>query len=218
MKIGDIDISWKGHSGFVIEGNNKLIYIDPYNLQGENEEADIILITHPHYDHCSIADIEKIIKDGTIVVCPAGCQSKIAKLDKGIELRTIDVGETIELANGIAIGGIPAYNINKPNHPKSERWLGYLLKVNGISIYHAGDTDLIPEMKKLAGKLQVALLPVGGNFTMNSREAAEAAALIKPGLALPMHYGSVAGSLADAEAFKKLCGQKGIKAEVLEKE
>src|SRR3989344_9384035 len=98
MKIGDIDLTWLGHSGFLIKTfEDKLIYIDPYNLQGENEEADIILITHPHYDHCSIADIEKIIKDGTIVVCPAGCQSKIAKLDAGIELRTLDVGETIDL-------------------------------------------------------------------------------------------------------------------------
>ena len=216
MKISDIDLMWLGHSGFLIK-NNKIIYIDPYDISG-GEKADIILITHPHYDHCSIADIEKIIKDGTIVVCPADCQSKIAKLDAGIELRTIDVGETIELDNGIAVGGIPAYNINKPNHPKSERWLGYLLKVNGNSIYHAGDTDLIPEMKKLTGKVQVALLPVGGSFTMNSQEAAQAVALIKPSLALPMHWGSIVGNVRDAETFKKLCVGQGIKSEILGRE
>lgn len=217
MQIGDIDISWLGHSGFAIKGNNKIIYIDPYDISG-GEKADIILITHPHYDHCSIADIEKIIKDGTIVVCPAGCQSKIAKLDAGIELRTIDVGETLELGNGIAVGGIPAYNTNKPNHPKSERWLGYLLKINGNSIYHAGDTDLIPEMKKLTGKVQLALLPVGGTYTMNAQEAAQAAALIKPEIAIPMHWGSIVGSSKDAENFKKLCVVQGIRAEILEKE
>lgn len=217
MKIGDIELLWKGHSGFTIKGNNKIIYIDPYNISG-GEKADIILITHPHYDHCSIADIEKIIKDGTIVVCPADCQSKIAKLNAGIELRTIDVGETIEIEKGIAVGGIPAYNPKKQFHPKSERWLGYLLKINGNSIYHAGDTDLIPEMKKLTGKVQVALLPIGGTYTMNAQEAAEAATLIKPNLAIPIHWGSVAGSLRDAENFKKLCVGQGIKSEILEKE
>ena len=102
--------------------------------------------------------------------------------------------------------------------PKEERWLGYLIKIQDTTIYHAGDTDLIPEISQLKGKVSITLLPVGGNFTMNSKEAAKAAEIIQPELAIPMHYGAVAGSIADAETFVKLCQNNNINAQVLEKE
>lgn len=216
MKFQNIDIKWLGHSGFLIEAGEKIIYIDPFQLNNGGEKADIILITHPHYDHCSVEDISKIVKDGTVIICPADCQSKIAKLDEGIELKIIDVGQTVEV-DRIAIGGVPAYNTNKPQHPKSERWLGYLIKINGMTVYHAGDTDLTPEIGKLKGKVKIALLPVGGSFTMNFKEAAKAASIINPEVAIPMHYGSIIGSDSDAENFIKLCEKQGIRAETLEK-
>jgi len=215
MKLGNLDFKWLGHSGFFIKTENKIVYIDPYQIKS-GEKADIILLTHPHYDHCSIQDIGKIAKDGTIIVMSQGCQSKIAKLDKKIEMKIMDVGETIDL--GIKIGAVPAYNINKEFHPKDERWLGYVLKIGNIVVYHAGDTDLIPEMSKLAGKVTIALLPVGGNFTMDAEEAAEAASIIRPSLAVPVHYGSGIGDSDAGENFVNLCRERGIKAEILKKE
>lgn len=219
MKIQNIEIKWLGHSSFLIQ-NEKKIYIDPYNIQGG--EADIVLISHPHYDHCSLADINKIVKQGTVIVCPADCQSKITKLDKEVELQVIEAGQTIELDRGIKIGAVPAYNTDKGFHPKSESWLGYILKMGNVIVYYAGDTDLIPEMEKLSGYSSqgefVALLPIGGKFTMNAEEAAEAASLIKPSLVLPMHYGNIIGSIEDAQKFVKLCQEREIKAEILEKE
>ena len=217
MQINNLDIHWLGQSGFSIKSDEKIIYIDPFKISEEFEEekADIILISHPHYDHCSPEDIKKISKHGTVIVCPADCQSKIARLDEEIKLEILDVGKTISVF-GIGIGGVPAYNPEKNFHPKSERWLGYLIKFpSGETIYHAGDTDLIPEMKKLYGKVKIALLPIGGNYTMNAKEAADSAALIKPGIAIPMHYRDIVGSDADAEEFKKLCFQNGIRSEIL---
>jgi L-ascorbate metabolism protein UlaG (beta-lactamase superfamily) len=122
----------------------------------------------------------------------------------------------------IKIQGFPAYNPNKKFHQKSENWLGYIIQFGNTVIYHSGDTDFIKEMEKLTGynkkgNFFVALLPVGGTYTMNAEEAAKAAALIKPSLAVPMHYGTIVGSASDAEKFVKLCEEKGIKAEILEK-
>lgn len=222
MRINNIELKWLGHSSFLIKTEaGKTIYIDPYNIH-KVEKADIILITHPHYDHCSIADINKIAKDGTVIVVPAACQSKITKLDKKIELQLIEFGQTVEL-DSIKVGAVPAYNVNKPYHPKNEGWLGYIVKIKNLIIYHAGDTDLIPEMKNLTGYGKqgnefLALLPVGGTFTMDAEQASEAASIIQPSLAIPMHWGAVAGSKADAEEFVKLCQEKGIKAEILNKE
>jgi L-ascorbate metabolism protein UlaG (beta-lactamase superfamily) len=221
MKIGDVEISWLGHAGFLIR-NSMTIYIDPYNLKNESlEKADLILITHSHYDHCSIADIKKIIKEGTRIFITADCQSKITRLDIPIRIEIAEPGREYSL-NSIKISILPAYNIDKPFHPKDEYWVGYLIKMNDVLIYHAGDTDFIPEMQRLTGykkakKEFVALLPVGGRFTMDAEEALEAAKLIKPSLVIPMHYGSIAGTKEDAEEFVKLCEEEGIKAKILEK-
>ena len=218
MNINNLDLHWLGHSSFLIKTEDKKIYIDPYNLSSDAEKADIIILTHPHYDHCSLEDIQKIVKSGTIIVCPADCQSKISRIEEEIDLKIIDAGQTMDL-NGIALGSVPAYNQDNDLHPKSERWLGYLIKLGETTIYHAGDTDLIPEMEQLTGNVKIALLPIDGNYTMNSEEAAKAALTIKPEIAIPMHYGSsVAGTREDAENFKKLCESQGIKAEILEKE
>jgi L-ascorbate metabolism protein UlaG (beta-lactamase superfamily) len=221
MKVDNVEIKWLGNSGFLIK-DSQAIYIDPYNIRGGLEKADIILITHSHYDHCSIADINKIVKEGTKIILPADCQSKITRSDIPIEIRITEPGQEIDLSN-VKIYSLPAYNTDKHFHPKEEGWLGYLVKIDDVLIYHAGDTDNIPEMQKLTGHNQadktfIALLPVGGRFTMNPEEAADAAKLIKPSLAIPMHYGSVAGNDDDAEEFCEFCKEKGINAKILEKE
>lgn len=221
MKIQGIELKWLGHSSFLIKTENgKVIYIDPYNLGKEKlEKADIILITHPHYDHCSLQDLEKIVRNGTTIVVPADCQSKISKLEN-IDMKITEAGQTLKLEE-IKIGIVPAYNQNKEFHSKNEGWIGYVLKIGKTIIYHAGDTDLIPEMEKLStyekGEF-IALLPVGGTYTMDAEEAAQAAFAIKPDLAIPMHFGSVVGSKEDAKKFCELCRARGIKSKILEKE
>lgn len=219
MKLDNVEIKWLGHSAFFIKTESKIIYIDPYNI-ARIEPADIILITHPHYDHCSLKDISKIVKQNTIVVIPAGCQSKIAKFEN-IKMQVIEAGQTIDFGE-IKLGAVPAYNVDKEFHSNTEGWMGYIIKINDVIVYHAGDTDLIPEMEKLnkySGQKFIALLPVSGTYTMNAEEAAKAAAVIKPSLAVPIHWGAgVAGERRDAENFVNLCRKKGIRAEILEKE
>lgn len=224
MKIGETEIKWLGHSGILIKSNSKNIYIDPYQISGinENEKADAVLITHSHYDHCSIEDIKKIVKPGTIIICPADCQSKITRIqEQQIELNLIQPGQTATI-NSVKIDAVPAYNPDKPFHPKEEGWCGYVIKTNDAVIYHAGDTDIIPEMQNLTGHSQkenfIALLPVTGKYTMDAEEAAEAASIIKPSLAIPIHYGSIIGDKRDAQEFINLCQEKGIKAQIIEKD
>ena len=216
MEVGDVKIEFLGHSGFLISsnGSSKKIVIDPYNVSGNvNEKADVILITHSHYDHCSIKDIEKLSKQGTKIIMPADCQSKVVKVE-GVNLEIVEVGDKIDLP-GLKIEAVAAYN--------SEGWVGFLIKMKNVIVYHSGDSDFIPEMKKLSGYGKhgnefVALLPVSGKYVMDATEAAEAASVISPDLAIPMHYGAgVAGSLEDAEYFVELCKEKGLRAEILEK-
>lgn len=222
MEIGGIKISYLGHSGFLIH-NEKKIAIDPYNISeaAAAEKVDLILITHSHYDHCSIKDIQKLARKGTIVVVPADAQSKITRVEE-VEMQIIEVGD--ELAFGdVKVSAVPAYNVGKEFHPKSEGWMGYIIKMGNVVIYHSGDSDKIPEISKLSGYGKdgnkfVALLPVSGTYVMTAEEAAEIASVISPTVAIPMHYGAgVAGTTDDAQRFVKLCMQTGLKAEILEK-
>ncbi len=221
MKIDGIELKWLGHAGFLIK-NSSNIYIDPYNVPDEVEKADYILITHSHHDHCSFADISKLAKDGTKIICTADCQSTINKLkDVQIKMEITEPNQEFDFGN-LRISTVPAYNVDKSFHPKDESWVGYIVKINNAIIYHAGDTDKIEEMQKLTGYNQadkkfIALLPVGGKYTMNSEEATEAAKIIKPFLAIPMHYGSIVGTKEDAEEFVKECAEANISAEILEK-
>lgn len=215
-------IDYLGHAGFLITlPQGKKIAIDPYNVSGNVPKVDVILATHSHYDHCSIKDIEKISQKDTIVIMPAACQSKVTKVE-GVEMQIIEIGEELKFPH-FKIDAVPAYNIEKEFHPKAEGWLGYVIKTDGVTIYHSGDTDKIPEMERLTGYGKkgsnfVALLPVSGTYVMDADEAAEVAALISPTLAIPMHYGAgIVGELKDAERFCELCRKKGINAEILEK-
>jgi len=222
MQIKSLNLEYLGHAGFLLTlESGKTVIIDPYNTSEKIPKADLILITHSHYDHCSIKDIEKLTKEGTTIVIPADAQSKITKIE-GIDMQIIEPGDELEFGN-TKIEAIPAYNTNKQFHQKREGWLGYIIKTPEVIIYHAGDSDKIPEMSKLTGYGKhgnefVTLLPVSGKYVMDAEEAAEVASLMSPDLAIPMHYGAgVAGTLEDAKRFTDLCKQSGLKAQILEK-
>lgn len=201
------NIHWLGHASFRIKPGAKTIYIDPYKIKDGAAKADIILVTHDHFDHNSAEDIQKIKKEGTIVVAPANVAKKI----KGT-VKAVAPGQSFEIG-GVKIETVPAYNINKNFHQKKEGWVGYIVTVDGIRIYHSGDTDYIPEMDNL--KVDIALVCVGGTYTMTADEAAQAVNSFKPKVAVPMHYNTIVGTAADAERFKELCKTK---VEILKQE
>ena len=222
VKVGNIDIEFLGHSGFMIGcDNGKKIAIDPYNIGSNIVKADLVLITHSHYDHCSIKDIDKIVSKEGVIVVSADCQSKVVRLG-GKDMQVVEIGDQLDFGK-ISIKVVPAYNVGKDFHPKSEGWLGYVIKIGNVIIYHSGDSDFIPEMKNLTGYGKkenefVCLLPVSGKYVMDAEEAAKVASLLSPDLAIPMHYGAgIAGTRADAEKFVELCKENNIKALVLEK-
>lgn len=188
-------IHWLGHDCFKI-ASDVIIYTDPYNIK-KQDKADIILITHEHFDHCSPDDIKKIQTKDTVIVAPPDCTGKLTGI-----VKTIKTGQTLSL-KGVTIQAVPAYNINKQFHPKNKGWVGYIITVNGARIYLAGDTDYIPEMNSL-NNIDIALLPVSGTYVMTAEEAAQAALAIQPKVAIPMHYGSIVGTIADAKKFETL--------------
>lgn len=191
-----MEITWLGHSSFKIKARGRIIYIDPY--KGDyTEKADIVLVTHAHYDHFSNEKMNEAVSDHTHIFGPA----KAASERHGVT--AIMHNETKE-AEGIKIHCVHAYNINKAFHPKGEG-NGYVIEAEGKKLYHAGDTDRIPEMKELASlNIDIALLPVSGTYVMNPKEAVEAVKDIVCKTAIPMHYGSVVGTTDDAEVFKEL--------------
>ena len=186
-------IHWLGHDGFRIDAS-KVIYFDPFQIAG-GPKADIIFISHEHFDHCSPEDIAKIQGPDTVIVTEKNSASKL----KG-DVRVVKPGDKTEI-EGVKVEVVPAYNIGKDFHPKANGWLGFIVEIDGVKIYHAGDTDFIPEMKET--HVDIALLPVSGVYVMTSEQAVEAAKAIKPKLAIPMHYDAIVGSERDAIDFKK---------------
>jgi L-ascorbate metabolism protein UlaG (beta-lactamase superfamily) len=192
------NIVWLGHDSFRIDAST-CIYIDPYQLDG-GKPADLILVTHEHFDHCSPEDVARIQQPGTVIVTEKDSAEKLSG-----DVRVMTPGESLVL-DGLTVEAVPAYNTNKDFHPKANGWLGFIIDIDDVRIYHAGDSDYIPEMEDL--DVDIALLPVSGTYVMNPDEAVQAALAIKPKLAIPMHYGAIVGDQSDAAHFRdKLAGK-----------
>lgn len=194
-------IHWLGHDAFWIDGP-QIIYLDPYMLGTGDPKADVILITHDHGDHCSPGDVAKVQQEDTTVVTIAAAAAKL----KG-DIQIVEPGDSVTV-KGVEVEAVPAYNVNKfrspgvPFHPKESGHVGFVVTLDGQRIYHAGDTDHIPEMADL-GEIDIALLPVGGTYVMTADEAVEAAGTIQPKIAIPMHVGRTPETLEHARAFKE---------------
>ena len=202
-------LHWLGHDCFRIDGP-PVVYTDPYQLAGELPPADIVLVTHDHFDHLSEPDLARVAGPATTLIGPAEVAAKTA-----LPVEVIAAGET-RTVKGVTVTAVPAYNTDKAFHPRADGKVGYLFKVGGVTYYHAGDTDVIPEMNGLAP--DVALLPVSGTYVMTAEEAARAARAIKPKVAVPMHYGAIVGSIADAHRFAALLEGSGIEVVIKPKE
>jgi L-ascorbate metabolism protein UlaG (beta-lactamase superfamily) len=187
-------ISWLGHDGLLYQ-DQKTLYFDPFQISG-GPPADLILISHDHFDHCSPEDVKKIQTQDTIIVTEADSAKKLSG-----RIEIIKPGET-KTIQGITIEAVPSYNTNKDFHPKNNNWLGFIVTLNGVRLYHPGDADFIPEMKTI--QADIAFLPVSGTYVMTAKEAAEAAKVLKPRIAVPIHYGAIVGTDDDAREFKKL--------------
>ncbi len=213
MKLLNLDIRRLAHDTFRIAGS-QVIYTDPFKIT-KHDEADIVLLSHEHFDHLSREDLEKVIAPGTTILASPLCKDGL----RGIKVKAVhylDPGGKITVSK-VEVEAVPAYNLNKfksPGqafHPKGEKRLGFVIRMDGTSVYYAADTDFIPEMKSI--KCDIALLPVSGTYVMTAEEAAEAAEALKPKISVPMHYGAIVGSEADARKFRSLV--KGCQVEIL---
>ncbi len=214
------NIKWFGHASFSFtDANaNKIYYVDPFDLTAsELEKADLVFVTHAHQDHFSPADLEKIIKENTIITAPPDILEKIDR--DGSLKQAVEPNKSYEI-KGFKFQTVPAYNTNPEKlhfHPKTNNWVGYIFELNGKKVYHAGDTDFTEEMKNLKDlKLDIAMLPIGGTYTMDVNEAAQAANAISAKITIPMHYRRLNPNNYQEleEKFKKLVTHS--KVEILE--
>jgi L-ascorbate metabolism protein UlaG (beta-lactamase superfamily) len=200
VTIEGVEITWLKHDAFLLKGDGIVVAIDPYELRSVPEKADLVLVTHDHFDHCDPNSVRLVAKPDAVIIAPQNAASKLGK-----NVRVVKAGDVLT-EKGVTIKVVPAYNVRPERqrfHPKNYGGVGYLITLAGKTIYHPGDTDLIPEMDNL-GQVDIALLPVSGTYVMDAQEAAEAVKRIKPTHVIPMHYGSIVGSKADAEKFAQL--------------
>jgi L-ascorbate metabolism protein UlaG (beta-lactamase superfamily) len=189
-------LHWIGHDSFRLDSPS-MLYIDPWRLPEGSPAADIILVSHEHHDHFSPEDIARILKPGTQLLASAGVAEKF-----GSQADVLNPGDGRSLG-AVKIESVPAYNLEKPFHPRAANHLGFIIEIAGERLYFAGDTDLIPEMDDI--ECDIALLPVSGTYVMDVDEAVRAVGVLMPQVAIPMHYGAgVVGTEADAARFQEL--------------
>ncbi len=198
---------WWGHDGFRID-TEKTIYFEPYQIEG-GPEADLILVSHDHFDHCSPEDVAKIQGEKTVIVTEKDSAKKLSG-----DVQVIKPGDSLTI-DGVKIEAVPSYNTDKDFHPKGNNWLGFVVEIDGVKVYHTGDADFIPEMNDL--EVDIAFIPVSGTYVMTSEQAVQAARAINPKVAIPMHYGAIVGEEQDALDFKKAL-EGEIEVRVLKKQ
>ena len=182
-------------------GGSAVLYFDPFQITGSAHDADVILITHDHYDHFDTESIMRVMKETTVLVGPVRMKDAISGIAGDREQHYMSPGETLRLGD-VQVQAVPAYNKLKPFHPKGSKWLGYVVTMDDVSYYVAGDTDAVKELSAVS--CDVALIPIGGKYTMDAKEAAKLVNTIRPKAAIPTHYGSIVGKKEDAETFRKL--------------
>lgn len=192
------NITWYMNSCIQIKGS-KTIYFDPYGVTEDAPKADFVLTTHPHIDNYSLNNINQIMDKNSEIFLTNDAEALIMEG----KVTTVVPFETYE-RDSLIIRTIPAYNINSDYHPKEKDWVGYIIELDGITYYHAGDTDLIPEINDIEN-IDVAMLPIGGIYTMDKDQAIEAVKIIKPKVVIPIHFGMIVGSYDDAEYFVNNC-------------
>lgn len=180
---------------------DKIIYFDPYKINTAFHDADYIFITHDHYDHYDIDSINNILKEDTKIIIPDSMASSVLGIFPSKNIIGVLPNEIYQIDN-INIETIPSYNINKEYHPISKKWVGYIISLDDKRLYISGDTDITPENTKV--KSDIILIPIGGKFTMNYKEAAELTNIIKPQIVIPTHYGSIVGTKEDFDKFISL--------------
>ena len=197
--INRIRVYKQNHVRIISEGRE--IHIDPFQTDEATNSADFILITHDHHDHFSVRDIERTAGKNTVLIVPENMRGKAEAAEKYVKkIETVAPGGSYDI-DGLEFETVPAYNIGKPFHPKSAGWVGYIIKTEGKRIYVAGDTDATEEAVSV--KCDIALVPVGGTYTMDPGQAAKLINTIKPEIAVPVHYGGVVGKEKDGIDFQK---------------
>jgi len=208
MEYSGVKIDWLGHSAFRVT-KGKTIYIDPYNIKPA-APADIVLITHDHFDHCSLEDVQKVLKSNTVIITTPAAKDKLRSVWDKARFLIIPPGQSYDV-DGVRVEAVQAYNTNKfrspgvPYHPVGSG-VGFVINIGGIRIYHAGDTDIVPGIENALKDIDVAMIPVSGTYVMTPEEAATLVKMIRPKLAIPMHIKSVVGTEAEARRFKELVG------------
>lgn len=194
--IDKIDVL--AHSAVRIAGS-KTLYFDPFMIEGEYNDADVIFLTHDHYDHFSPEDFAKVTRENTPVVAPASIVNHL--LDEGIAQERIVALKPGDYATveGLAVEAVASYNIGKQFHPQENEWLGYVVTIDGTRCYVAGDTDINPDVQQV--KCDIAMIPVGGTYTTTAEEAAQLINQIRPAIAVPTHYGAITGTKQDGDTF-----------------
>ena len=199
-------LAWYRQAAFRVR-DSKVLYIDAWGLTGDTPPADLVLVTHAHGDHFSRDDIAKVTGPNTTIVAPADVAQQLTGT-----VRSVKPGDRLDIG-GVKIDAVPAYNNvqGRTGHPKERNWVGYVIELGGRTYYHGGDTDNVPELASL--KVDVALVPIGGTFTMDASEAATLVRAIRPRTAVPMHYGYASGSATDSERFR--AAATGVEVTVL---